>query len=113
MKNLKKNLERLQIRILLYQYFLIILVMKRVDTARNTMLKVRALEGQYFYPDLQVLTNEEHWSMTPATQKCAAAAESFCFSLTEDGEQQDVCNLINMPSVRRSLYLSEATNCTN
>ena len=48
--------------------------------------------------------------MTPATHKYAEAAESFCFSITEDGEQQDVCNLITMPSVQRSLYLNEATN---
>ena len=48
--------------------------------------------------------------MTPATHKYAAAAGSFCFSITEDGEQQDVCNLITMPSVQRSLHLNEATN---
>ena len=48
--------------------------------------------------------------MTLATHKYAAAAESFCFTITEDREQQDVCNLINMPSVQRSLYLNEATN---
>ena len=48
--------------------------------------------------------------MTPATHKYAAAAGSFCSSITEDGEQQDVCNLITMPSVQRSLYLNEATN---
>ena len=48
--------------------------------------------------------------MTLATHKNAAAAGSFCFSITEDGEQQDVCNLITMPGVQRSLYLNEATN---
>ena len=48
--------------------------------------------------------------MTPATHKYAAAAGSFCFSITEEGEQQDVCNLITMPSVQRSLYINEATN---
>ena len=35
------------------------------------------------YPDLYVLTNEEHWTMTPATHKYAAAAGSFGFSITE------------------------------
>ena len=62
------------------------------------------------YPDLYVLTNEEHWTMTLATHKYAAAVGSFRFSITKDGEQQDVCNLITMPSVQRSLYLNEATN---
>ena len=63
-----------------------------------------------FYPDLFVLTKEEHWTMTPATHKYAAAAGSFCFSITEDGEQQEVCNLITIPNLQRSLYLNEATN---
>ena len=70
----------------------------------------RDSERTLYYPDLYVLTNEEHWTMTPATPQYAAAAGSFCFSITEDGEQQDVCNLITMPSVQRSLYLNEATN---
>ena len=30
--------------------------------------------------------------------------------MTENGEQQDICNLITMPCVQRSLYLSRATN---
>ena len=30
--------------------------------------------------------------------------------MTEDGEQQDKCNLITMPGVQRSLYLNEMTN---
>ena len=30
--------------------------------------------------------------------------------MTEDGEQQDFCNLITMPGVQRSLYLNEMTN---
>ena len=33
---------------------------------------------QYF-PDLYVLTNDEHWTMTPETHKYAAAAGSLCF----------------------------------
>ena len=63
-----------------------------------------------FYPDLYELTNEEHWTTTPAMHKYAAATGSFCFSITENGEQQDVCNLITMPSVQRSMYLNKATD---
>ena len=54
--------------------------------------------------------HDEHWTMTPETHKCAAAAGSFCFSLTENGEQQDICHLITMPCVQRSLYLNEVIN---
>ena len=60
----------------------------------------RDSERTLYYPDLYVLTNEEHWTMTPATPQYAAAAGSFCFSITEDGEQQDVCNLITMPAMK-------------
>ena len=35
------------------------------------------------YPDLYVLTNDEHWTMTLETHKYAAAAGSFCFVTTE------------------------------
>ena len=45
------------------------------------------------YPDLYVLTNNEHWTMTPEAHKHAAAAGSFCFVTTENGEQQDLYNL--------------------
>ena len=58
-----------------------------------------------FYPDLYVLTNDEHW-----THKYAAAVGSFCFEVTGSGEQQDVCKLITMPCVQWSLYLNEVTN---
>ena len=34
----------------------------------------------------------------------------FAFSITENGKQQDRCNLIATPSVQRSLYLNEVTN---
>ena len=63
-----------------------------------------------FYPDLHVLTNDEHWTVTPETHKYAAAAGSFSFVTTENEEQQDACNLITMPCVQRSLYLNEVTN---
>ena len=35
------------------------------------------------YPDLYVLTNDEHWTMTPETHKYAAAAGSFSFVTTK------------------------------
>ena len=72
--------------------------------------EVRTLEGQYLVPDLYVLTNEEHWTMTLATHKYAAVAGSFCFSKPENGEQKDASNLIAMPCVQRSSYLNEVTN---
>ena len=62
------------------------------------------------YPDLYVLTNDEHWTVTPETHKYASAAGSFCFVTTENGEQQDVCNLTTMPCVQRSLCFDEVTN---
>ena len=62
------------------------------------------------YPDLYVLTNDEHWTVTLETHKYAAAAGSFCFVTTENGEQQDICNLTTMPCVQRSLCLDEVTN---
>ena len=62
------------------------------------------------YPDLYVLTNDDHRTMTPETHKCAAAAGSFCFVTKENGDQQDICNLTTMPPALRSLYLNEMTN---
>ena len=62
------------------------------------------------YPDPCVLTNDEHGTVTPRTHKYAAAAGTFCFVTTENGEQHNVCNLITMPCVQRSLYLDEVTN---
>ena len=66
--------------------------------------------GTVLYPDLHVLTNDEHWTVTPETHKYAAAAGSFCFVTTENGEEQDVCNSTSMPCVQRSLCLDEVTN---
>ena len=62
------------------------------------------------YPNLYVLTNDEHWGMTPETHKYAAAAGSFCVVTTENGDQQDICNLTTMPCVQRSLCLNEVTD---
>ena len=55
------------------------------------------------YPDLHILTDDEHWTMTPEAHKYAAAAGSFCFVTTENGEQLDIYNF----SVQRSLCLDE------
>ena len=60
------------------------------------------------YPDLYVLTDDEHWTMKPETHKYAAAAES-CVT-TENGDQQDICNLTTMPCVQRSVYLNKMAN---
>ena len=52
----------------------------------------------------------EHWTVTPETHKYAAAAGSFCFVTTANGEKQDICNLTTFPSVQRSLCLEEVTD---
>ena len=62
------------------------------------------------HPDLYVLTEDEHRTMTPETHKYAAAARSFCFVTTENGDQQDRCKVITMPCVQRSLYVNEVTD---
>ena len=63
-----------------------------------------------FYPHLHFLTHDEHWTMTTETHKYAAATGPFCSVTTENGRQQDICKLITMPCVQRSLYLNEVTN---
>ena len=57
------------------------------------------------YPDLCVLTDDEHWTMTPETHEYAAAAGSFCFSMSENGDQQDMCNLISGFQEKQKEYL--------
>ena len=47
------------------------------------------------------------------THKYAAAAGSFCSVTNENGDQQDICKLITMPCVPRSLYLDKVTNKTS
>ena len=54
--------------------------------------KVHEVVTTVLHPDLHVLTNVEHWTMTPEAHKHAAAAKSFCFVTTENGEQTDICN---------------------
>ena len=39
-----------------------------------------------------------------------AAAGSFCFVTTEERETQDICQLVTMPRVKRSLLLDEVIN---
>ena len=61
-----------------------------------------------YNPDLHVINDDD--TMTPETHKYAAAAGSFCFVTTENGIQQDICNLVTMTCGQRSLYLNERTN---
>ena len=65
------------------------------------------------YSDLYILTNDEHWTVTPEKHKYAAAAGSFCLVTTEQGETQDICQLVTMPCVKRSLSLDEVINDHN
>ena len=110
-KNLEMSLEPLQTLKLLYQYFLVILGDEDSEYSDEYSAQSRDSEKALYYPDLYVLTNDEHWTMTPEThKKAAAAAGSFCFSMTENREQQDICNLITMPCVQRSSCLHGATN---
>ena len=60
------------------------------------------------YPDLYTLTNDGHWAMT--LNIYAAATGSFCFVTTENGRQQDICNLTTMPCVQPTLCLNEETD---
>ena len=48
--------------------------------------------------------------MTPEAHKYAAAAGSFLFATSENGEQQDLYNLTAIPCVQRSLCLDEVIN---
>ena len=48
--------------------------------------------------------------MPSETHKYAAAAGSFCFVTTEEREKQDICQLVTMPCVKRSLSLDEVSN---
>ena len=67
-------------------------------------------ERTVFYPDLYVLTNDEHLTMRSEAHKYAAAAGSFCFVTTENGEKQNVYNLTTILGVQRSLCLEEVTD---
>ena len=65
----------------------------------------RDSEKALYYPDLCVLTDDEHWTKTLQTHKYAAAAGSFCFSMSENGDQQDMCNLISGFQEKQKEYL--------
>ena len=54
--------------------------------------EVTTPEEQCSIETFNVLTNDEQWTMTPEAHKYAAA-ESFCFVTTENGEPHDVYNL--------------------
>ena len=84
--------------------------MKTVSMVMKKTSQSQDSQRTLYYPDLYVLTDDEYWTMTPETHKYAAAAGSFCFSMTGKGDQQDICNLITMPCVQRSLYFNEGTN---
>ena len=43
--------------------------------------------------------------MTPETHEYAAAAGSFCFSMSDNGDQQDKCNLISGFQDKQKEYL--------
>ena len=88
----------------------LLLVMKTVSTAMSTGAQSQDSGRIVLYPDLSVLTNDEHWTMTHETHKYAAAAGSFCFVTTETGDQQGICNLTTMPCVQRSVSLNKMTN---
>ena len=81
----------------------------RIWPSNTTCTKSRPRRKGLF-PDIYVPTNDEHWTVTLETRKHAAAAGSFCFVTTENGEQQDICNLATMPCVQRSLHLDEVIN---
>ena len=67
--------------------------------AMNKVHKARTPKGLC---SLYVLTNDVHWTVTPETHKYAAAARSFCFVTTENGDQQDMCKLITLSVTTRS-----------
>ena len=50
---------------------------KTVSIATSFVHKVRTLVRTVLFSDLYVLTNDEHWTMTPETHKYSAAAGSF------------------------------------
>ena len=59
------------------QLSLTTLRMKIVRIVMNTVHRVRIPQRTQYFTVLYVLTNDEHWTMTPETHNCAAAAGSF------------------------------------
>ena len=126
MKDLKTSLEPLQPLNLLYQYYLFIRdqqpVRKDQQPVREDQLSVPTLKmktvstptsivhksGLYktiLYPDLYVLINDDHWTMTPETHKYAAEAGSFCFLLPKKEINRQLAICTTMPFVQRLLDL--------
>ena len=77
--------------------------MKTVSTAMSANAQSQDSGSTTLYPDLDVPTNDEQWALTLETHKYAAATGSFCFVTTENGKQQNICNLTTMPCVQRSI----------
>ena len=126
MKNLETSWEPLQTFNLLYQYYLFTQDQQPVrkdqmpvqflvsdedsEYSDEFCAQCQDLQRTLHYPDLYVLTNDEHWTVTPETHKYAAAARSFYFVTTDNKDQHDICNLVTMLSVQRSLYLNDMTD---
>ena len=75
-----------------------------------SLVRTRDSGRTVLYPDLYILTNDEHSTVTPEAHKHAAAGKSFFFVTTANGEQQDIYILTTIPSVQRSLCLKEVTD---
>ena len=45
----------------------------------STVHEVRTLEGQCFHPDLHILTNDDHWTVTPETHKVCSCSRVILF----------------------------------
>ena len=79
--NFKTSLEPLQTLNLLYQCFLVrmdllpvqFLVTKTMSVATKNRPQSQDSGRTVLYPDLCVLTNDEHWTMTPETQVCSSS----------------------------------------
>ena len=80
-----------------------------VGIAMKIVHKVRVPKGfcTIQISTFSLLMSVGHWHQR---HKYVAAAGAFCFATTENGAQEDTCNLTTMPCVQRSLYLNERTN---
>ena len=63
------------------------------------------------HPNLHILTDDEHWTVTLETHKYEAAARSFCVVTTANGEQQDVYNFTLDDSSSTQVEISTGVNC--
>ena len=108
MKNLRMSLEPLQILRQLYPYFLFIKDQQPVRKKKKTASAYSGDEDSEYSDEYSAQSEDS--GMTPETHKYLAAAGSLCFVTTENGDQQDTCNLTTMPCGQRTLYLYEMTN---